>query len=133
MKICIDTNIYSLFKKNDSFTVDMLENADEILVPAVVIGELLGGFYSGSRTEKNIKELKLFLKQPGISVVDIDMEIADRYGELFKILKKRGKPIPTNDLWIAATVLQTGAKLASLDSHFKELPGIFNIMENRDI
>ncbi|MCF6247085.1 MAG: type II toxin-antitoxin system VapC family toxin [Desulfobacula sp.] len=124
MRICIDTNIYSALKNGDSGIIDLLENTHEILIPIVVIGELYAGFYIGSRLKENLKELDQFLNMPGIYAVKPDREIAERYGMLIKILKEQGTPIPTNDVWIAATTLEKGAKLASYDAHFNNVPGI---------
>ncbi len=130
MRICIDTNAYALFKTGDKKIIDILEKADEILVPVIVLGELFAGFYSGKDTAQNIKELDNFLNKPGIDVVDIDKDIANRYGDLIRILKSKGTPLPINDVWIAAVVLETGSKLFSFDAHFKQIPGIMNISEN---
>lgn len=124
MKVCIDTNIYALLKKGDESVVQLLEMADEIFVPAIVIGELFAGFLQGQIEKKNILELYDFLKKPGVSVISIDQEIAERYGIIVKTLKQNGTPIPTNDIWIAATVLHTGAKLFTKDKHFSLVPGI---------
>ena len=128
MRICIDTNIYSALKKGDKEIIELLENSDEILIPAVVLGELYAGFYYGSRIKENLKELDLFLNLPGVHVVKVDSEIADRYGMLIKILKKNGTPIPTNDVWIAATALVKGTKLVTFDAHFNNISGIVKVV-----
>lgn len=125
MRICIDTSSYSLLKRGDSFTVSLLEKADEVLVPAIVLGELYAGFYMGTHTEKNSSELEAFLKKPGVTVVDVDIHIAQRYGHLVKTLKNQGAPLPTNDVWIASIAFETGAKLHTRDSHFQQVPGLF--------
>lgn len=125
MRLCIDTNIYSLFKKGDEKIRELLETADEIFIPTIVLGELYAGFYLGKYTDQNIRELEEFLTKPGVTVINIDKNIADRYGELIKILKTQGTPIPTNDVWIGAIVLETGAKFATMDNHFNHIPGIF--------
>ncbi len=130
MNICIDTNAYALFKTGDKKIIEILEKADEVLVPVIVLGELYAGFYQGKNTARNIKELSDFLNKPGISVIDIDIDIANRYGDLIRILKTKGTPLPINDVWIAAVVLETGSKLFSFDKHFKQIPGILNIAEN---
>ncbi len=124
MKLCIDTNIYSAFKRGDENIIELLETCDEVYVPAVVLGELYAGFHQGSRQKENLRELALFLDMPGVSVIEIDKEIADRYGLLIKILKKQATPIPTNDVWIAASTMEKGAKLATHDAHFDHIPGI---------
>ena len=124
MKLCLDTNIYSAFKNGNQKITDILENADEILIPATVLGELYSGFQIGSLTEKNLTELDEFLSKPGISIIEINKEIAFRYGFITKKLRMQGTPIPTNDIWIAASAMDTGSILLSSDKHFKEVPGL---------
>ncbi|MGB4269121.1 MAG: type II toxin-antitoxin system VapC family toxin [Spirochaetota bacterium] len=124
MKLCIDTNIYAYMKKGDPEIVEILEKASEIIVPAIVLGELYAGFYQGIMGKQNIAELNVFLDKPGVRVVAIDQDIAERYGVIVKELKIKGTPIPTNDIWIAATALQTGSKLFTKDEHFAQVPGI---------
>lgn len=128
MRICIDTNIYSAFKSGNKDIIELLENSDELLIPAVVLGELYAGFYIGTRLKENLKELDQFLSIPGVYTVKIDREIADRYGVLIKTLKEQGTPIPTNDVWIAATALENGTKLATYDAHFNNIAGIVKVV-----
>lgn len=123
MKICIDTNIYSAFKKGNADDTTLLEEADEILIPTIVLGELYAGFYLGRNLKKNLSELEEFLEIPGIYVIEINNNIAERYGSIIKILRQQGTPIPTNDIWIAATAIEKNAKLMSYDKHFDNIPG----------
>ena len=125
MKICVDTNAYTAFKRGDEAVTGVLENAGEVLLPSIVVGELFAGFHMGSRRDRNIEELNDFLAKPGVSIVDIDRSIAERYGVLIKTLREKGTPIPTNDIWIAAVALDTGARLLTLDDHFQYVPGLF--------
>lgn len=69
-----------------------------------------------------------FFSLPGVYTVKIDREIADRYGVLIKILKEQGTPIPTNDVWIAATALEKGIKLATFNAHFNNIAGIVKVI-----
>ncbi|MDA3938681.1 MAG: type II toxin-antitoxin system VapC family toxin [Spirochaetia bacterium] len=124
MKLCLDTNIYSAFKNGNQKIIDILENADEVLIPVTVLGELYSGFQIGSLTEKNLTELDKFLSKPGISIIEINKDIALRYGFITKELRKQGTPIPTNDIWIASSAMDTGSILLSSDKHFKEVPGL---------
>ena len=124
MRLSLDTNIYSAFKNGNEKIRDILENADEILIPVTVLGELYSGFQIGSLTEKNLTELDEFLSKPGVSIIEINKEIAFRYGFITKKLRKQGTPIPTNDIWIAAATMDTGSILLSSDKHFKEVPGL---------
>jgi len=127
MRTCIDTNIYSAFKKGNPEVIELLENTDEIYIPSIVLGELYAGFRMGSRLKENIKELKEFIGQPGIYIIDINESIAERYGSLIKILRANGTPIPTNDIWIAAAALENGARIATFDTHFHLVPGLMVI------
>ena len=124
MRLSLDTNIYSAFKNGNKKIRDILENADEILIPVTVLGELYSGFQIGSLTEKNLTELDKFLSKSGVSIVEITKGIAFRYGFITKKLRKQGTPIPTNDIWIAAATMDTGSILLSSDKHFKKVPGL---------
>ncbi len=124
MKVCLDTNAYSAFKKGEKAIAELLEVAEEVIVSTVVLGELYAGFGMGAQEHRNSRELRLFLDKPGIVVCPVSNEIAERYGVLVKVLKKQGTPLPTNDIWIAATALETGSRLVTLDAHFKSIPSM---------
>jgi tRNA(fMet)-specific endonuclease VapC len=126
MRICIDTSAYSTFMQGDRSIKELLESADQVLVPSIVAGELYAGFYMGQRAKTNIEELNSFLERPGIVTVSIDLSTAERYGLLVQALKEAGTPIPTNDIWIAAVALETGARLLTRDRHFKSIPGLLS-------
>ena len=86
---------------------------------AVVVGELLYGFRQGSRLEQSLVELRSFLDRPYVSFVPVGPVTADRYSRIMTSLRARGRPIPTNDVWIAAHAMETGADLRLMaDSHF---------------
>jgi tRNA(fMet)-specific endonuclease VapC len=102
----------------------MLEQAGEILIPVTVLGELHAGFQLGARAKEGLGELNKFLAQPGVRVLDVTDAVAERYGVIIKLLKKQGTPIPTNDVWIAATIMETGARLAAYDARFSLIPGL---------
>jgi tRNA(fMet)-specific endonuclease VapC len=109
--------------KTQRFSI-LLEKADENLVPVIVIGELYAGFNMGKVMARNAQELELFLSKPGITCAEISRPIAERYGLLIDILKPQGTPITTNDVWVSAVTLETGARLLSYDAHFQKVPGI---------
>jgi tRNA(fMet)-specific endonuclease VapC len=88
----------------------------------VVLGELHAGFVLGARREKKFRELSRFLDQPGCRIAGIGAELAERYGELVRVLRRQGTPIPTNDLWVAAVALHTAATVVTLDHHFAQIP-----------
>jgi len=122
MDICLDTNAYSALMRGHEEVKDLLERADSLIMPAIVLGELHAGFAAGSRSTENIQRLQAFLKTPGTRVADITQKTAERYGKLVRQLKLQGTPIPTNDIWIAAVSFDTGATLLTSDVHFSVIP-----------
>jgi len=125
MILVIDTNAYSAFFRGNPGVVELMENADELVLPSVVAGELISGFLQGSRIDKNISELTDFLDQPGVRFLETGMAAAEKYGLLVKNLRVAGTPLPTNDIWIAAAALSMGAALLTRDRHFEKISGLF--------
>ena len=111
----IDTNIIIDFFSNDFELKEKLTTSN-ILIPAVVIGELYFGAYASSNAKSKIREIEEFIKACEIVYVDIDT--AKYYGKVKSQLKKSGTPIPENDVWITALSLQYKAVLATRDKHF---------------
>jgi tRNA(fMet)-specific endonuclease VapC len=89
-----------------------------------VLGELLAGFATGSRQSENRSELTRFLNSPRVKVVPCIAATADSYALVYAALRRQGQPIPTNDLWIAASCLEHGAALLTLDGHFQYVGGL---------
>lgn len=125
MTLVLDTNAYSALLAGNVRVREIMESADEIVLPAIVIGELYSGFLQGKRTDKNVAELNSFLKEPGVRVQNTGSSQAEKYGLLIKNLKAAGTPIPTNDVWIAATALSLGASILTRDKHFEKVIGLF--------
>lgn len=123
-RLLIDTNIYSNLLKGEKEIFAILQKTNEIGIASISIGELLSGFKGGSKEQQNRKELEEFLDSPRVTVYSIDEFTADFYAEILHGLRKTGKPIPTNDIWIAATAFQYGLKLYSKDEHFKYIAGL---------
>lgn len=120
----IDTNAYTAFKMNDPQVLNTLRRADEIGVSPVVLAELAAGFRGGSQEARNRDELVEFLSTPRVRQVTIDRDTAEHYASIYDRLRRKGRPIPTNDLWIAACAMQNGMALVSADSHFAEIDGL---------
>lgn len=123
--LLIDTNIYSHALKGDDEVVAILQRAPKIGISTISVGELWAGFKAGSKERKNRDELAVFLDSPRVSIYPVDTDTAEFYSEIWSALRSRGTPIPTNDLWIAATAFQHGMKLFTRDEHFKSVPGLF--------
>jgi predicted nucleic acid-binding protein len=123
-RILIDTNIYSHALRGTPEVVPLLQNASEIGICAISIGELLSGFKSGRREKENRAELEEFLDAPRVRLYNIDETTAEFYANILDQLRKKGTPIPTNDIWIGAVAFQHGLKLYSKDEHFEFIPGL---------
>ena len=127
-KLFLDTSAYSSFKKGAAEAVEAIREADEIGLNAIIIGELLSGFDGGRFAAANRRELKEFLSSPVVLFQPMTEETAERYAVIYHHLKERGTPIPTNDLWIAATAMETGTVLLTADRHFLKVPQIQTLM-----
>ena len=123
-RILIDTNAYAAFKRGDAQTLEVFRHAPEIALNATVMGELLAGFASGSHAAKNRRELAEFLHSPRVRQLAVDAETAEHYAVLFAGLRKKGRPVPTNDLWIAASAMQHGYAVFSFDKHFTDMDNL---------
>ncbi|QQR79488.1 MAG: type II toxin-antitoxin system VapC family toxin [Deltaproteobacteria bacterium] len=118
MKLVIDTNFYSLFDVGNEIAIDIMTEAQKYYLPSIVVGELCHGYRHGKRYEENIKRLKLFIKTFHVEIVPIDFDIALLFGDIASSLKRKGRPIPTNDIWIAACTSFIGGTLATTDGDF---------------
>ena len=123
-RIAIDTNIYTSFKCNDQRVVEALRDCDLICVDITVIAELLSGFSLGGKEKRNRQEMEAFLNSPRVEVLLHDLETAEYYALIVRRLKEKGRPIPTNAIWIAANAMKHGLALYSFDGHYKEIDGL---------
>ncbi len=128
-KVMIDTNIYSLAMKGDAGVVGVLREVDQIGILTISIGELFSGFKGGNTEKKNREELEIFLDSARVVVHPVEVETADFYATILNRLKSAGTPIPTNDIWIAASAFQHGYKLYSRDKHFRFIQGLIQITD----
>ena len=124
MRLLLDTNAYTLLMRGQNEVGQLVRRARELLVSAVVIGELMAGFRCGTRLGQNLDSLRSFLDSPRVSIVEVGHVTADRYSRISAALRAKGRPIPTNDVWIAAHAMETGADLVSADQHFRHIDGI---------
>lgn len=124
MRLLLDTNAYSALGRGHGATADLLRRAEEVLFSTVVLGEVLAGFRYGTRYQDNLDRLRRFLAQPRVRLVPVTWATADRYSRVFIALRRKGRPVPTNDMWVAAHALETGADLLSFDAHFGAIEGL---------
>jgi tRNA(fMet)-specific endonuclease VapC len=127
VKIALDTNRYGDFFAGRAESVELLETADAVLVPFIVVGELRAGFGAGKKAAENEHRLRRFLAKDGVSVLYADDQTTQHYASLFRQLRQQGTPIPTNDMWIAALVLQHNLALHDRDRHFENLPQLMRV------
>jgi tRNA(fMet)-specific endonuclease VapC len=123
-RILIDTNAYAAFKRNDPGAIEVIRSSEYIGVSMVVLGELYSGFKGGCMEARNRKELAQFLDSPRVETIVIDEETAEFYAKIYWDLKKRGKPVPSNDIWVAASAMRHGLALMSYDDHFRNIGGL---------
>jgi len=123
-KILLDTNAYSSFMAGDSLIFDYIVESEMIYISTVMLGELFAGFHRGSKFSINKQELKSFLSKDGIKIINVTIETSEIFGEIKASLRHSGKMIPLNDIWIAAHSIETGSKLLTYDSHFKQIAGL---------
>lgn len=120
-RLCLDTSAYSHFKRGDPAVVALVDGAEWLGVPAVVLGELRTGFALGSKRDANERELKAFLRHPLVEVLEIDDACSRIYADIVVALRQAGTPLPTNDIWIAAAGAREGATVITYDAHFRAI------------
>lgn len=120
-RMMLDTSAYSAFLRGHPEVKRALQLADEIYLTPVILGELLVGFMRGKHRKKNQWELQQFLASPRVSMMHLDEDTAERYAVILNALWKAGAPIPTNDIWIAASAMQHGCRLLTTDAHYQKV------------
>ena len=123
-KVMMDTSAYVAFLRGNPGVKEAVQEADEIVLNPVVLGELRAGFLMGRNEKKNRAILKDFLSSPRVIIAEIDEETSERYAVVVHSLRMKGTPIPTNDLWIAASAMQHGLRVLTTDKHYLEVPQI---------
>lgn len=124
MSVLLDTNAYSALFRGHEGVAERVRRSEQVLISAIVAGELLFGFRNGSQYEANRRELEDFLSSPYVALLPVTLVTADRYGRIAAVLRRKGRPIPNNDIWIAAHAMESGSELLSFDQHFEEVDGI---------
>ena len=124
MKVLLDTNVYVAWKRGHEGVARRIRAAESVLLSAVVAGELLYGFRHGGRYAKNRAELDAFLASSWVTVLPVTLDTADRFARIAADLRKKARPIPQNDVWIAAHAMESGGELLSFDRHFEAVSGL---------
>jgi tRNA(fMet)-specific endonuclease VapC len=124
--VLFDTNAYASFKRNDTAIVEIIQHAESICISPIVIGELLAGFDGGNKAKQNKIELQQFLESSRILIYPLTLDTSHFFSQIFLSLKKKGKPIPTNDMWIASQALEHGCVVCTHDKHFSFIDGLIS-------
>lgn len=124
MNVLLDTNAYSALLRGDGAVADCVSRSSHVFVSLIVAGELIYGFRAGARFRRNMADLNEFLENPYVTLLPVTLVTADRFGRIAADLRAKGRPIPSNDIWIAAHAMETGADLVSFDGHFAAIGGL---------
>jgi tRNA(fMet)-specific endonuclease VapC len=98
VKVLLDTNAYSALRRGHDFVAEQVRSSEEVLLSIIVVGELLYGFRNGSRYDENAKAIGAFIEDPHVRLLAITWNTAELFGSISAELRKKGRPIPTNDI-----------------------------------
>ncbi|GAP97813.1 VapC toxin protein [Leptolyngbya sp. NIES-2104] len=118
----LDTNIIIALFANEESVRSRFEQADEVFISSIAIGELCYGARKSTRTTENLERIDEFVAEN--VVLHCDIETAQYYGDIKNVLRLKGRPLPENDIWIAAIALQHNLILVTRDAHFQEVENL---------
>ena len=122
--VLLDTNAFAALFRGDLEILEVLARAECVYASAIVMGELEAGFRGGSRYVENLALLERFLTRPTVDILPVSRDTGNCFGRVKSALKAKGKPLPINDVWLAAQCLETGAVLLTYDRHFATIDGL---------
>ena len=118
-KFLLDTNILIALFDGETSIQEHLKQAEEVFVPTIVLGELYFGARHSTQVRENLARIDELALSTSVLVCDIDT--AKEYGATKDELREKGRPIPENDIWIAAIAKQHELILITRDAHFNEI------------
>jgi tRNA(fMet)-specific endonuclease VapC len=127
VRLALDTNRYGDLFRREAETMELVEEAELVVLPFIVLGELRAGFAGGRRQAEGEGALRRFLLKDNVEVFFADDQTTFHYANLYRQLRQQGTPIPTNDIWIAAVVVQHDLLLHARDKHFDYLPQLVRV------
>jgi tRNA(fMet)-specific endonuclease VapC len=122
--VLLDTNVLADFFAGDPDTVEAFQRSKTLALNTIVLGEFLAGFAGGRRADANRRLLSRFVSSPRVKMLPLGPETAEHYSEVYSRLRRKGTPIPSNDMWIAASAREHGLALFTRDAHFREVDGL---------
>jgi len=120
--VILDTNAFSALAEGEPALAAVLSKASGVSIPVIVLGEYRFGISQSRRRTEYERWLTEYL--PSFQVLDVDERTTVPYSDIRADLKRAGKPLPSNDVWIAALCRQHSLRLLSRDRHFDLVPGI---------
>ena len=130
--VVVDTNYLIDFCRSPAgFKRSEIGKYDQVIVPSIVLGEYAAGIQKTKHGEEARAWLAQFLSRSSVKTVPIGEKTAEIYGKVFQSLRAQGRPIPQNDIWIAASALEHGADLATTDDHFRAVPLLTVLVHRR--
>lgn len=121
-RLLLDTNAIIALQRQNSSLINLIHQADDVFIPLTAVGELYFGAYKSTRIEENRENVARFLK--GRVILNPDTNTANVYGLIKQQLRAKGRPIPENDIWIAAIAIQYDLELVTQDRHFSEVDNL---------
>jgi len=121
-RFLLDTNIVIDIFADEPVILEAIQLAEKVFLPVIVIGELIYGAKKSAQAELNMKRIEDFCSQN--TILHCDESTANHYGVVKNELRKKGRPAPENDIWIAAIALQHDLILVTRDSHFAEMDSV---------
>lgn len=125
---CLDTSAYSNFRRGNEDVATLLDQAELVGVSTIALGELRTGFLLSGRRQRNEMELNAFLDSSVVEVLPVDSETSRHYAEIVAELRRAGTPVPTNDIWIAATAARNGTTVLTCDDHFERIARVGSVV-----
>jgi len=122
--VVVDTSAYSAFRRGHQGVVPVLQADVPVVLTPIVLGELRAGFLLGTRATQNEALLQVFLAKVRVSLVDITEATATCFAAIRAGLVRAGTPLPMNDVWIAASAMEHGLRVLTLDAHFLKVPQV---------
>lgn len=121
-RFLLDTNVIIALLNGDEGVAGHFRRDPEAYLPVIAVGELYYGARRSSRVEANVGRLEHLITVA--AVLGCDKRTAEFYGRIKNLLRSKGRPVPDNDLWIAAISQQHGLTLITRDQHFRQIEGL---------
>jgi tRNA(fMet)-specific endonuclease VapC len=121
-RFLLDTNIVIALFAGEAAVQQRLTESGEVFVPCIVLGELYYGARKSTRVTENLARIDEFVA--GSTVLPSDTTTAQQYGDIKNTLRAKGRPIPENDIWIAAIATQSQLTSVARDGRSHEVDGL---------